>query len=262
MTSQLTGQGGATRARSRWMPPNLPERLIASVKRRYALRFNTNRVRVHGVKLDLDDEWATPRIRRSLYMGWYERQEITALHKTLRGEDVYLELGSGVGVVATVVSRLIGSDRVTAYEGNPRVVEIARRTFARNGVSPTLINAILGDSTEDQVFYVRSDFWASSLEPGPGTTPVTVAGHSFDEELARLGTTYIMLDIEGGEVALLMNHALPPHVRAVCMEVHPEIVGGQVIQNLLRKLMDEGFVLDTRISGEAVVFLERLSTRP
>ena len=105
------------------------------------------------------------------------------------------------------------------------------------------------------------DFWASSLEPGPGATPVTVAGHSFDEELARLGTTYLMLDIEGGEVALLMNHALPPHVRAVCMEVHPEIVGDEAVQSLLRKLMDEGLVLDTRVSGEAVVFLERPSTR-
>ena len=104
------------------------------------------------------------------------------------------------------------------------------------------------------MFYIRSDFWASSLEPGPGTTRVTVAGHSFDEELARLGTTYLMLDIEGGEVDLLMNHALPAQLRAVCMEVHPEIVGGELTQNLLRKLMDEGFVLDTRVSGEAVVF--------
>ena len=133
MTSPVTSQEGATRAGFPWVPPTLPARLIAAIKRRYALRFNTNSVRVHGVKLDLDDRWATSRIRRSLYMGWYESQEINALRKTLREDDVYLELGSGVGVVATIVSRLIGSDRVTAYEANPDVAEIARQTFAQNG---------------------------------------------------------------------------------------------------------------------------------
>lgn len=262
MTSSATSRAPTALAARPQTPPSLPERVIASLRRRYAMRFNPNSVRVHGVKLDLDDRWATPRIRRSLYMGWYERQEIAALRKTLRRDDVYLELGSGVGVVATVVSRLIGSDRVTAYEGNPQVVEIARRTFANNGVAPTLVNAILGDTTEDQVFYVRPDFWASNLEPGPGATPVTVPGHSFEEQLSRLGTTYVMLDIEGGEVPLLMNHTLPPRVRAVCMEVHPETVGAEAIQSVLRRLMDDGFILDTRISGEAVVFLERPSTGP
>ena len=67
-------------------------------------------------------------------MGWYERQEIAALRKTLRTDDVYLELGSGVGVVATIVSRLIGSGRVTADQGNPRSSADRSADIRQNGV--------------------------------------------------------------------------------------------------------------------------------
>lgn len=65
-----------------------------------------------------------------------------------------------------------------------------------------------------------------------------------------------MVDAEGGEVDLLARD-LPGHVRAVCVEMHPARIGHERVQALLRGLMDQGFVLDTGVSGGQVCFMAR-----
>lgn len=215
-------------------------------------------VELHGVRLTLDDWWATPELRQYIYSGDYEAPEYRVLVNSLRPDDRYLELGAGIGFLTTCACHRVGADKVFAYEANPQLVPVVERTAARNGFHPTVVNAVLGGSGGGQVpFYVDKEFWASSLAEIPDARRVMVPMLSFERELERIRPTYLMVDIEGGEVELLGAARLPSQVRAVCMETHPGQVGPAATQGLLNKLVGEGFILDLELSRSGVAFLSR-----
>jgi FkbM family methyltransferase len=238
----------------------VPLRAIARLCRnewalRYRLAEQPSPVTVHGVTLSLDGDWATPKVRRMVYHGWHEASERGVLEHTLRPDDVYLEAGAGIGYVTTCACRIVGAQNVTAFEADPRLAAAAVETARLNGFAPAIINAALGRDDGETDFYVHDDFRTSTLVPTAEARPIRVPVRSFAAELARLRPTYLMVDIEGGEVELFSD-PLPPHVRAVCVETHPEIVGDSV-QRMLRDLMDGGFQLDLRTSGDGIAFLAR-----
>ena len=216
-----------------------------------------DRVTYCGVRLRLDPRWATPRLRDSIYRGYYERQEHDILRATLREGDRYMELGAGIGFLATCACQAVGADNVFVYEANPDLIETIRQTTSANGFDPKVTNAVLGDSVGATDFYVHSDFWSSSLDPAPDARRVSVPSRSFQEELETVRPTYLTVDIEGGEVALFEARKLPTFVRAICMEVHPAAAGIAETHRMLTSLFDDGFAVSFYWTALSVVLLTR-----
>jgi FkbM family methyltransferase len=213
--------------------------------------------KLYGVRLELDDRWASPAIRHAIDAGWYEEPERRVLEATLRPDDHYLELGAGTGYITARACQLIGEARVVAYEAIPELAAVATETAHRNGFHPAIFNAVLGIEDGETDLFVASDFWSSTTVATGAGRKIRVPVRSLDRELARTRSTYLMVDIEGGEVDLLGATRLPDHVRAVCVELHPGRVGAAPIQRLLVKLINEGFQLDLEKSVEWVAFLAR-----
>ncbi len=246
------------RAEVRRVTDKVSPRLHSRLKR---LRRDPTR-KLHGVLLDLDGSWATSSIREAIDAGWYEEPERLLLDGTLRPDDRYLELGAGIGFIATRACQLIGDDRVVAYEAVPELAAVATETTRRNGFQPAIFNAILGEEDGEADLFVANDFWASTTITTRGGRKIRVPVRSFGSELARTQTTYLMVDIEGGELDLLGATELPWHVRAVCIELHPHFVGATAIQRLLVKLINDGFQLDLARSLGWVAFLSRDTQQP
>ena len=230
--------------------------LVRGLIIRYRRVVRPRRVRVHGVVVAIDPGW--PRaIVGTLYDGRYEQYEAEVLRATLRPGDRYLEVGAAIGVTTTIACQIVGAANVTAVEADPALARTAARTAALNGHTPRVINAVLTNHGEsDRRFYVREDFWGSSLSPSPGAREIVVPGRPFMRELEELRATYLAVDIEGGEAELLAP-ALPPSVRAVCLEVHPDRIGDAAVHGLMTHLTDQGFVLDTHLLGVQVLFGSR-----
>jgi FkbM family methyltransferase len=213
-------------------------------------------VELDGLTIELDKPWATPIIREGVYDGWYELPEREVLQQTLRIDDTYVELGGGLGVVATCACRIVGEAQVVVYEANPNLVEVIRRNARRNGFNPTVVNAVLGDHDGRTDFYVHEDFWISSLSPADGARRIDVPAKAFATEMAKLRPAYLMVDIEGAEIELLAND-LPESLRAICVEVHPGLTGDAAVQRLIVSLIERGFSIDFEISHSSIVFLRR-----
>ncbi len=222
----------------------------------YRLLRRPRRVRVHGVMVAIDARW--PRaIVGTLYDGRYEQFEAKVLRATLRPGDRYLEVGAAIGVTTTIACQIVGDGAVTAVEADPALARTAARTAALNGHAPSIINAVLtNDGDAERRFYVREDFWGSSLSPGPGTREIAVPARPFLRELEQTRATYLLVDIEGGEAELL-GPSLPDSVRAICLEVHPERLGDEAVQAIVRHLMDQGYILNTHLLGVQVLFFSR-----
>jgi FkbM family methyltransferase len=245
--------------KARW--PKLEERLEHSrvwhvAVEHYRLRRRPAVVNHLGIHIAVDPAWG-PLITDGIYRDEYERQELQVLRQTLRPDDRYFEIGAAIGVVATAACQIVGDENVIAYEANPALLPVARETTARNGFQPQIINAVLGNETDETAdFYVNEIYLSSSLTPQPSARKISVPTRRFADELNRFRPSYLMLDIEGAEVDLLTPH-LPEYIQRVCVEVHPGVVGVEVLNELVVGIIKQGLLLQTSVCVGDVLFFER-----
>jgi FkbM family methyltransferase len=222
-----------------------------ALRRRYKRRPDA--LDLHGVALQLG-AWTPDEIRNQIYEGRYESPEREVVTKTLRQDDIVLEIGSGLGYLTTVASGI--AREVRSFDANPAIVEVARNTVARNGLRATVTNAILerSPSRSTAPFHIHKYFPESSLVPSEHTVKtVAVPVLDFDVECGRC--TYLLVDIEGAEVDLL--RAELPGVRAICVECHPQAVSARQITDMLLSLFGQGFTIDVSVSNGQVLYLSR-----
>lgn len=211
---------------------------------------------LHDVRLDLAEDWVTPQLREAIYDDWYEKPEADIIKATLQPDDRVLEIGCGIGFIATIASRI--AESVRCYDANPAIVGSARRTIDRNGASVTVTAAVLQREPTAQTtdFYIHNDFWASSLVPNPQATKIAVPVLDFEWEITKHEASYLIVDIEGGETDLLPG-PLPACVRKLCVECHPAVSQPAAITAMLVSLLSHGFALSLDNSRPPVLYFER-----
>jgi protein-L-isoaspartate O-methyltransferase len=74
---------------------------------------------VAGIELPLKHPLITPPIQRDIYFGDYERKELDVIERRLEPGDKVMEVGAGIGFLSAYCARVLGDDRVFAYEANP-----------------------------------------------------------------------------------------------------------------------------------------------
>jgi FkbM family methyltransferase len=210
--------------------------------------------RVRGVALELPRAALTPEIWVALKEGWYENDEVDQVRAVLRPGDSVLELGAGIGFVSAVAARQPGISRVVAVEANPQLLPIARRTHALNGVAVDLVNAAVVRDEGEVEFHLHPDFWASSTVPRPGSRVARLPARSLSSLVAEARPDVLIVDIEGGEASLFEGAALGG-VRAVVMELHPDVTGLRGVAQAFGAMATAGFAYDPGLSrGQTVVF--------
>lgn len=237
---------------------NILQKIASSKRTRkylWSIFGRPRKVDLNGVIIDLDCQAISDRVARSMYLQLYERAETGVVLRTLEQGDRVLELGAGIGYMSTLCARKIGSENVNAVEANPAMEAEIRRTYRLNDVAPNLEMCVLGDSDGETTFHVEDNYSSSSVHDRGGR-PVTVRQRSFSGLLAELRPTYLICDIEGAEVPLLINTALDG-VRKVCIEIHPHIIGDAACSQLVHKLLAEGFACNWDRSGGRVYFFYR-----
>ncbi len=217
------------------------------------------RVRHFGVLLEREVLGSDSKWERVL-LGRYERGEARCLLHALEPGDVVFEIGAGVGFTSALAARIVGEQRVHCYEANPELVPRIRRTHALNGVSPSVVNAVLGRGAGEARFHVRSDFSTSSLSGRPDEPSVPVPQLDLDAELRRTGATCIVLDVEGAESDLVPLIDWSP-IHKLILELHPKILGPERTAALLRHLESQGLHTDRRASSSNKRLLVRRPSR-
>ena len=76
------------------------------------------------------------------------------------------------------------------------------------------------------------------------------------ETIAAVSPSYLMVDIEGGEVDLL-RRPLPESVRTVCVELHLEATGASGRSEMFAALLGAGFQLDVSRGDHPVLLFTR-----
>lgn len=215
-------------------------------------------IRHLGVRLALDPHVLSPAIIDTIYRGGYEAAEEDIVRPTMSPDDRVLEIGGGLGFIGIVAARLVRTaDQVLIVEANPHLLPLIRHNCRLNGVSPTVRNGVLGKSdAEDVSFYLHADFWASSLAPFPGAVETKVPQQNIATVFEEFRPTYLIVDIEGGEIDLFDNLRLDG-IDKLCLEVHPSRTGQEAVDRLFAAIVGQGFALERTSRLHNVVFFRR-----
>lgn len=214
-----------------------------------------------GIKVPFVPAIITPKIERPMRKNRYEGGECAALRRILRAGDRVLELGAGVGLLSTVAGLVPGIGSVTTVEANPDLIPLIRETHRLNGVATVdLRNGVATAEPGAEIdFYLRADFWASSMEPDSRAyvRKVRLRRYDLPALIAELNPTVIVSDIEGGELGLF-DAADLSGVRAMVVEFHPKVYGQPALDRIIAILAAKGLPLSPdNKEGSSVQFFDR-----
>jgi FkbM family methyltransferase len=220
-------------------------------------------IETQGVKIPFDPKIITPKIERPMRNNRYEGGECKTLRGILKPGDRVLEFGSGVGLCSAVAGAAPGVERVITVEANPDLIPLITETHRLNKIKNVeILNGVVAkDSQMTQDFYIRPDFWASSMEPDSRkySRKETLPAYSIHSLIAELNPTVIVCDIEGGELGLFDDADLSK-VREIVLELHPKVYGKEGLARIMGALAAKGFDLaEDNKEGSSVQLFERKS---
>jgi FkbM family methyltransferase len=217
-----------------------PFRLFRGVRKRVEYR--------KGIWLDLDiDDW----IQQNLYfLDEYEEREKRFVEQYLKEGDVFVDLGSNIGLYSLVASRVVGAQgKVYAFEpGRESFAALSHHIELNQAKNITAEKMAVADSEGLMTLHIDEmdhNKGGASAYPAQYSQRETVTTTSLDAYFARKGITSVALvkmDIEGGEYLALkgMSGILKIYKPALLLELDPEILG----RTPYRQAEIEGFLQD------------------
>ena len=224
--------------------------------------FRPKQIQNGSVRIDMR-EWTSTKQARDLYYDRHEATERQIIEQRLRPDDIVLELGSGMGIITITCCQITGSDRVHTFEANPQMEPTLRRNFELNGVTPHLQMAMISSAAGTEEFHVSDKFLLSSRYESAArasrakSESTTVPTVSLQQVLQQIQPTFLVVDIEGGELELLDPGVDLSSVQRICIEVHPAIIGDEQSGRLIENLIQRGFWLSLNWSNGIVLYFER-----
>jgi len=224
---------------------------------RYAGRMITRPrvIRINGLSLHIPSNTSGP-VLRSMYSERYETVETRILPDILNKDDRVVEIGSAIGFVGLVCSRLVPTSQMILIEANSDLIGEIRRNFEANATPPPKI--ILGLATADSDgfsdFHVSDQFWSSSVLDRGNTKKVDkVQNVNLNHVIAEFSPTVLICDIEGGEVELFPNlHC--GSIEKLVVEIHHHVVGADAARKLIETIRTSGFSLVQQWHDEVYYF--------
>jgi FkbM family methyltransferase len=207
---------------------------------------DTKILNLHGVKIRTGTGDVPKFVRSLLFKGTYEEFECDLVKQHVNAGAKVLEIGTGIGLVSLVATRLSGQGNVLSHEANPKMEATIRANYALNGFEPNLrMQAVTADGRDLTFFQDQNILSSSFYERDIGSTKIVVPSVAINDVLREHAPSVVLMDVEGAEVELL-EIADMSGVKTIIIEVHPHIVGEDVIEGLLADLSAQGFTAAER----------------
>lgn len=188
-------------------------------------------------------------------------RDVEVLRTYLSAGDTFLDIGANHGTFALPLASVVGpTGHVIAFEPQPRLVEVLRRSIAANAFTfCTVIEGACGDDDRDLTFFVPPLSGGGSLfhkSAGPDAlTTMTVRQRRLDDVMATRpvhGRVAVKLDVEGAEVEVLRGGRkfLRAHRPLMLIEMNQASLSAaqQTEATLVTALQDAGYTSFAELS--------------
>ncbi len=217
---------------------------------------------IEGIRIPDDPAIITPKIRRSIEAGRYEREERAGTGKFLKPGDRVIELGAGIGFVSSYISKVLGVRDVMCVEADPQLCAFIARVHRENGIEGAEIRNLValndGGAPGAVPFYVREPFWSSSLDPDEEyVRRVDVPCERLSALVREFRANVLIVDIEGGERDLFSPADLSG-IDRIFLEIHTRKIRRIGIRKCFDALSAAGFAYDQQVSRGGSVLFRRI----
>lgn len=222
-----------------------------------------NHFLLNGIKIPFNENIISSKIKAAIEKGTYENEEYSQLKKLVQPGEKILEIGAGLGYISTFIRKTFDVDSIMCYEANPNLIPFIENVHKLNNAENiTVINKILTNSLSDHQFkfYLRENFWGSSLEaiPAQYVEVIDIGSSYFPEVIAKFKPSLIICDIEGGEYELFKNSNLEG-VEKIMLEIHQAVLGRNKIRELFNFMSARFFHYDQHHSSGSVVTFSHIN---
>ena len=229
--------------------------------RKYQAILNAAKPMVyHGLSVPVSDHLPLPIIQQ-IHDDAYEKPELFAAEGLLREGDRVLEMGTGLGIVSAIISRMKDGVEVRSFEANPSLIRFIAQLHDMNNISNVdVTNAMLEPSpTQDtRRFHIHKYFSEGSIfETDMSEDVIEVPVMDLNTVIANFKPTFMICDIEGAEEIVIPNAALS-NLRALVLEVHPATMSRKGMKDIFDACVGTGLYPVIELSTEQVIAFERV----
>lgn len=202
----------------------------------YRMRHLRPILNFKGLQVPVTGDHISRSVWKHVWKGSYEKPEIEAAIALSRPGDTVLELGTGMGIVSATLHANVSDLNIHSFEANPNLIEPINNLHKLNGISDIIVKneVLLPNPDESHVeLNLHADFPESSIltSQESGTT-ATVPTRDLNAVLKELSPDIFICDIEGAEEFLFSNGLSLTGLRALIIELHPEIISRGAIKNI------------------------------
>jgi len=218
---------------------------------------------LNDIKIPLIPEIISPNLKKAIVSNTYESGEHKELQRIIQKGENILEIGAGIGYISALCRKNPKTNQITIFEANPQLIDFIKLVHKINDIANVEINhgVLMNTYYNDYIdFYIRKDFWASSLskEKFGHKKKVKVPVHNFNKVINKVKPTLIICDIEGGELNLFKNSDLSG-VKKIYLELHQKLLGRKGMLEIFDILNNRGFHYDQWHSHNGVVLFSHIS---
>lgn len=226
---------------------------LRNLRRKWHLTIGTAHYDHMGVRLKTGPTDIPSSVRSHIFKGTYEAVEAELVKEVVAPGSRVLEVGTGIGFVSILCSKIAGAGNVTSYEANPAMGDVIRKNYAENGLQPNLrMLAVTVDGNPIQFFADANVLSSSMIDRDLPTTEITVESDAMADVMEQVAPDVIVMDVEGAEVELLSSADLSK-VHSMIVEVHPHIVGADKIAEMEAALAAKG-LLPVKVLHKTVLY--------
>lgn len=199
-------------------------------------------------------------VKRMLVRGTYEAPERSLVRRAIRSGDVVVEFGGSIGILAAVMSEIVGpKGQVVSIEASERLCSYSRTWLAPN------VNVIAGfgfpleqvpTGMRVNAFCDDRGSLGGRLAYDLGGDPETPDSDIWDVGRVAVATgvepTVLVVDIEGSELTLGDARAsIRPQIRELIIELHPHLYprGSSDQRRIQQRIEGFGFELRDQIES-------------
>jgi FkbM family methyltransferase len=196
--------------------------------------------------------------KSTLLFGLHEMEERHLVKAWLPRRFPVIELGGGLGVVSCLANRIIDDpERHMVVEANPLMIPVLERNRSLNDSKFEVINRAIDYGRETTLLPIDPAFVGSNLAAvGEVSDTVEVRTATVEEIADGAGFEQFSLiaDIEGVEEQVILKEIpkLGERLRFAMFEMHPCILGGEIVGHLMDVMKQNGFRLLERRGDERV----------
>jgi FkbM family methyltransferase len=205
---------------------------------------------IYNIWLCCDPSLVSKTISDAVVNGDYEWPGGERFLSVIKAGDRVLELGGGIGCLATLVSKNRHVSSYDLFEANSALRPLIETTLSANDVEGVGIHhCVLTDEPKllergFVEFFLNRDFWASSVKKrSTNFTSCSVKVESLSDYITKTKPTVIHSDIEGAEDGLFDRASLDS-VQAITVEVHDDMTDSGARIRILENLEKKGFTVD------------------